>query len=137
MAVILGCPDVLAGFLVHGEADRDVVCEVSAADDGGAGVHSHLADAALELEGVVQDFLHLLCAVLQFVDEFRNETVAVGQGDFDIHFLLALLEPFPDLYGLSFILRIRYFHFFLVGLEARLQLVQLRVEGVGLLLHFT
>ena len=72
MAVILGCPDVLAGFLVHGEADRDVVCEVSAADDGGAGVHSNLADAALELEGVVQDFLHLLCAVLEFVDEFRN-----------------------------------------------------------------
>ena len=135
MAVILGCPDILAGFLVHGEADRDVVGEVSAADDGSAGVHSHLADAALELEGVVQDLFHLLCAVLEFVDEFRNETVAVGQGDFDIHFLLALLEPFPDLDGLSFIVRIRYFHFFLVGLEAWLQLVQLRVEWICLLLH--
>ena len=96
MAVILGSPDILACFLVHRQADRDVVGQVAAADDGGAGMHSHLTDASLQLPGEMEDVPDLRCAVIEFVDELRHKPVAVFQGNLHIDILESLLEPLGD-----------------------------------------
>ena len=80
-ALVLAHQHVLAGLLVFHHAQRDVVGEVGAADDGGAGVHSGLADAALQLRCEVDGLLHQV--VRRFVGrlEFRVVLYAVRQGD--------------------------------------------------------
>ena len=135
MSVVLRCPHVLPGLLVHRETDRNIVRQISASDDGGAGVNSDLPDAALKLQGVFQDFLHEIRTVLQLVLHLGNEPVAIRQIYLDVCLLLSSLEPFLHFYGLSFMLRIRNFHFFFISLETRLELVQLGIERIFLVLH--
>ena len=74
-AFVLAHPDFLARGLVRAHGDRNVVREVAAADNHGAGVDARLADAALQLEGIIQHLAHqglsLLILVLQLLDIFH------------------------------------------------------------------
>ena len=88
MPVVLGCPHFLLGGLVCGQGDRDIVREVAPADDHGTGMDSDLPDAALQLDGVFQDFLDQFGAVLELVLEFWQILHAVFQ--IGIEFLLFL-----------------------------------------------
>ena len=120
--VVLRGPDIFLGVLVLREADRDMLGQVAAADDGRAGVHSDLADAAFHGLGVLKDFLYLVRTVLQLVLQFRNQAVAVLEGDLDIGLLHSALEPLLD----------ASFHFLLGGLEAALQLIQFWIVWIFL-----
>ena len=65
-ALVLTHPDLLAGSLVFAHGNGDVVGEVAAADDHGAGVDAYLADATLQALGVFQHFAYEGLAFLVF-----------------------------------------------------------------------
>ena len=115
VTVILRGPDVLACLLVLGKADGNIVREVARADNGGAGVHPHLADAAFQLEGVFQHLLVEVAAVIAFFLEVGDQAEAVFQGNFYVHVLHAPLELLSVL---------------LHQFEAGLEFVVFRIEGV-------
>ena len=94
MAVVLGGAHIQARFLIFGQADGQVVRKVSPADDGGAGMHAHLAHTAFQGLGIFQHFLVDLRAVFQFLDKLRHQAVAVFEGNLDIHVFQAPLEHF-------------------------------------------
>ena len=141
VAVELGGPEFLFlavfihCFLVFGEADGDVVHQVSAAYDGGAGVHTHLAYASFQFLGVFEHLLHqgVSVRVLEYGLEFRHQPVAVLEGDLCIHLLQSHLEEFLNTLLLSGIVRIVYLYDFAYLPEAFFQLVQLWIEGIFLL----
>ena len=90
MAVVLGCPDIQARILVFRQADGNVIAQVTGSDDGGAGMHAYLPDAAFQLFGVFQDFLvERIVFLFKLFLEFGNQTEAVLQRNLD-----ALLFPF-------------------------------------------
>ena len=78
-AFVLADPDFLARGLVDAHRDGDVVREVAAADDHGAGVDAGLADAAFELEGVVEHLAHQRVTVFVFLLELLDVFDAVGE----------------------------------------------------------
>ena len=119
VAVVLAGPDHLAGVLVLGQADRDVVGEGTPSDNGCAGVHSDLADASLQFLGELEHVLYLVRTLLQGILQLRNQAVAVLQGDLDVDLLHTLLEGLPV---------------FLEGLESGHQFIQLGIERVDHLL---
>ena len=123
-------------LLVLGEADWDVVGEIATANDGRAGVLAYLTYRTLKLERVFQHFLIDFAAVFELLLEFRHETVAILQVDFDIDLLEALLIALGDRYLLSRIVGIIHLFLLFEHLEARFQLIELGVERIDLLHPF-
>ena len=137
MAVVLRSPDILPRFLIHRKTDRNIVGQVASSDDRGAGVHSDLTDAALQLTGIFQDLPHLLCSVFQLFLELRHKTIAVLQGDLDIRVLHTSLVGLLDRLLLSRIVRIINLDILFHHLESWLQIIQIRIEEIFLLHLFT
>ena len=121
MTVVLAGPDQLSRLFLHRKADWNIVGETASADDGGASVLAYLTDASFKFQGVVQHSLDLIGSICQKILELGNQTITVLEGNLDIRVLHSLLEPMSVL---------------LIRLEARLQLVQLGVEGIFLLDFF-
>ena len=130
MPVKLRGTHVFARFLILGQANGQIIRKVSAADDGGAGVHAYLADATFQRLGVLEHLFVDFRAVLEFFYELGHQTVAVLEVDLDIHVFHALLEGLLDLDHLAVLF---FLHFFFHDLETGFQFVQLGVEGVFLL----
>ena len=133
VAVVLRSPDVLPRFLVHRKADRNIVGQVTSSDDRGAGVHSDLTDAALQLTGIFQNLPHLLCSVFQLFLELRHKTIAVLEGYLDIRVLHAPLIGLLDRFLLTRIVRIIDLDILFYNLESRLEIIQIRIERIFLI----
>ena len=119
VAVVLRSAHVLPRFLILGQADGQIIGKVSAADDGGTGVNTHLAHTALQGFGIFKDLLIDLGAVFEFFDELRHQAVTVFERNLDIHVFHAHLEGLHDTVLFPFYL-----------FEAGLELVQLGIEGI-------
>ena len=130
MTVELRGAHVFARILVLGHADREIVRQVAASDDGRAGVYADLPDAALKGLGVLEHLLGQRIAVFELIAELRDQAVAVGQGDLDVDLFQSFLEGLADGFLLPGMVRIIDFNVFLKGLEPGLELIQFRVEGV-------
>ncbi len=131
MAVVLGGAYILSRFLILGKADGQVIRKVSTADNGGAGMHTHLAHATLQGLGVFKHLLVNLRAVFELFNELRHQAVTVLEVNLYVYVFHALLEGLFHLHQLTVLL---FLHFFFHHLETGLQFVQLGVEGVFLLL---
>ena len=84
MAVVLRGAYVLAGFLVLGQGDGEVVREVSAADDGGTRVHAHLPHATFQ-RGCISEHIPVdFRAAFQLFFHLRDILEAVLEIDFDL-----------------------------------------------------
>ena len=130
VAVVLRDAHVLARFLVLGYGNGQEVGQVTAADDGCAGVDAHLPDAAFQGLGVPEDFLVDLRPVLELVDEFRHQPEAVLERDLDVDVLHAALEHLLDQDLLPLVLGVVHFDFLLDLLEPGPERVQLGVERI-------
>ena len=137
VAVVLRSPDILPRFLVHRKADRNIVGQVASSDDRGAGVHSDLTDASLQLTGIFQNPPHLLCSIFQLFLELRHKTVAVLEGYLYIRVLHAPLIGLLDRFLLTRIVRIINLDILFHHLESWLQIIQIRIEEIFLLHLFT
>ena len=93
-ALILAHPHFLPCRLVYSGGDRDVVGEIAAAYYHRAGVDSHLAYAAFELQREFQDLAHERLPVLVFFPELLDVFHAVGQGRLLLHVLAVLLDDY-------------------------------------------
>ena len=99
---VLAHPHLLAGGLVFAHGDGDVVGEVAAADDHGAGVDAHLAHTALQALGVFQHLAHQRLALLVLLLELRHILETVLQGGLLLHLHPVFLHherPVGDEFG--------------------------------------
>ena len=101
-AFVLAHPHLLAGGLVFAHGDGDVVREVAAADDHGAGVDAYLADAAFQALGVFQHLAHQRLALFIFFLELGNVFEAVLERGLLLHVHPVFLDhegPVGDEFG--------------------------------------
>ena len=133
VAVILRDVDRLAGVLVLGRGEGEIIGQVASADNGRAGVDADLPDASFQGLCVVEDLLGELVVAIEFIDEIGVQPEAPFESDVTVgvgYFLKTFLETFHHLGLASRGGRVVHLHFFLVGLEAWLQLVELGIEGI-------
>ena len=132
MSVILGNPYILSRILVFRHRNRDIIRQVATTYYGGTGVNSHLPYTALQFLCIMEDFLVQFSTIVQLLYELRDKTVTILQRYLSVFILHSALERLHHLYLVFRIIGIILFHFHFDNLETRLQLIQLRVEGIFL-----